>query len=557
MSISSQPERAGAKEGRLSRDDPDSRMTARDGLLYALGYAPLLTLLFVNLWGRPHYQFFPLALIAAAFLAWIRLKDVPRPFEPGRPRLTALLLTGSFSLLAVATLYWSSWLGSLAALVGLMGLLWWRGGQPLLKSLLPALLLLLVIIPPPLDADTKLIGYLRVLAVGWSSRLLDVLGVTHALSGNIIELPGQKLLVDEACSGINSVLITLAGSLFYGFWRRRSAIHILVCLVSALSFVLLGNLARITLGAWLKFHYGLDILSGTAHELTGLILFVTYLVMILSVDQLWVFLTSPVRPPDRVVGSPAGPGAPERKPAPARISRSWVRAAGYAFALLGVVDLGLGWVQYEHSKAPVALPKSALRKGAVFAMPEQIGSWKRLNTEVPPLQKVETMGVSSQVWHYRRGDTLASLALDYPFRGYHDVAFCYSLSGWDLLERRSPGRPGTNASPPFVEVRMQNHASLHATLWFSTVDEQGRWLPGAYLNPSLKDRFLARLNPLRWNPAWSNTGWRHHAVTYQLQVLSTGFNALKPLEREQVRQFFEEARMMLWRQLFEQMQPKP
>jgi hypothetical protein len=32
---------------------------------------------------------------------------------------------------------------------------------------------------------------------------------------------------------------------------------------------------------------------------------------------------------------------------------------------------------------------------------------------------------------------------------------------------------------------------------------------------------------------------------------------LRPAEREQVQQFFEEARTLLWRQLFEQMQRKP
>ena len=85
------------------------------------------------------------------------------------------------------------------------------------------------------------------------------------------------------------------------------------------------------------------------------------------------------------------------------------------------------------------MPKSALRPGATFAMPETVGSWKRLNTEVPPLQKIETMGVYSQIWHYHRGDVLASLALDYPFQGYHDVRLCYTLRGWDLLEQRAWG----------------------------------------------------------------------------------------------------------------------
>ena len=548
MSITVQPEQAGAKESSLRLDGPDARTTAGNGLLFALGYAPLLTLFLINLWGRPHYQFFPLALIGAAFLAWIRLKDVPRPFEPGEPWLTALLLAISFIFLAAATVYWSPWLGSFAALIGLVGLFWRVGGKRLLKGMLPMLLLVLTIIPPPLSADARLIEHLRVLAVAWSSRLLDILGVTHALSGNVIELPGQKLLVDEACSGINSVLITLACCLFFGLWRRRSAIHILLCLASALSFVLLGNLARITIGAWLKFRYGMDILSGAAHEVTGLFLFVSYLAMILSTDQLLVFLTSPVRPQQRPAETPtAAAGAVELKRAPMQIPGSWKRAAAYAFALLGLVDLGLGWVHSQHSKAQTAQPKSALRQGATFAMPEQVGSWKRLNTEIPPLQKIETRGVFSQVWHYRRGDTLASLAIDYPFQGYHDVTLCYTLRGWDVLQGRFWSGQATNASLPFAEVRMQNHLGLHGALWFSDVDESGRWLPGPGLNPSMKESLLQRLK----------MGSLNDSVTYQIQVLSTGFNPLRPIEREQVQQFFAEARMMLWRQLFEQLQRKP
>ena len=547
MSIAGQPEETGAAENSPRRCDPDARLATGNGLLFALGYAPLLTLFFINLWGRPHYQFFPLALIGAAFLAWTRLKEVPRLFVPGRASWTALLLAASFFFLAAATLYWSPWLGSIAALIGLTSIIWGLGNQRLLRSMLPVLLLLLIIIPPPLSADTRLIQHLRVLAVGWSSRLLDILGVTHALSGNVIELPGQKLLVDEACSGINSVLITLAGCLFYGLWRRRPAIHILVCLASTLSSVLLGNLARITFGAWLKFRYGIDILSGRTHEIAGLVLFVCYLTLILSMDQLLVFLTSPIKPRQRTGEALAAAGAAELKPARARISPSWVRAVAVAFALLGLVDLGLGWGHYRRSRSEAGLPKSALREGATFAMPEQIGSWRRLNTEVPPLQKIETRGVSSQIWHYRRGDTLASLAIDYPFQGYHDVTLCYTLRGWDVLEQRSRGGQTTNASPPFEEVRMQNHLGLHGALWFSAVDERGRWLGGPGLNPSLKDSFLERFKLASLNDS----------VTYQVQALSTGFNPLSPLEREQVRQFFEEARIMLWRQLFEQMRRKP
>jgi len=415
--------------------------------------------------------------------------------------------------------------------------------------MLPAMLLLLVIIPPPLNADTRLVQHLRVMAVAWSSRLLDLLNVTHSLSGNVIELPRQNLLVDEACSGINSVLIMLACALFYGLWRRRSGIHILLCLLSSLAFVLLGNMVRITVGAWLKFRFGLDILSGRPHELTGLLLFLAYLVLILSMDQLLVFLTSPARWRPAPAGA-SGAGTPGTQLAVSRgrsPSRFRGQAVGYAFAFLGLLGLGTGGVHYYHAKAESAQPKSALREGATFALPEQIGDWKRLNREVPPLQKVETMGVFSQVWHYRRGETLASIALDYPFENYHDVTLCYTLRGWDLVERLVRTGQAPNASPPFAQVQMLNHLGLHGALWFSTVDEHGRWLPGPDPNPGLKKRVLERFKN-------SDSG---QTVTYEVQVLVTGFNPLPPPECAQTQQLFQAACGLLWRQLFAQMQPKP
>lgn len=544
MNVAGPQEPPDATAGSLFRDLPtSSRAAGGAGFWFMLGYAPLLAIFFVNLWGRPHYQFFPLALLGAFFLAWTRLKEVPRPLVEGPRVVSTLLLVVSFLLLCAATFFWSPWLASIAAFTGLVALLWSRGGKALLVAMVPALVLFLTIVPPPLSADTRLIQHMRVLAVTWSSELLDILGVTHALSGNVIELPRQQLLVDEACSGINSVLITLAACLFYSLWRRRSIIHTLVCLANVLAFVLLGNLIRITLGGWLKFRFGVDILSGTPHEVIGLVLFVSYIAMILSTDQLLVFLTAPSRPPPEPAPGAAA-AAEEPKPPVRRMPGTWLRAAGFCFVLVGAVDLGLGWTHYQHSKGQTGVPKSALRAGATFAMPEEIGKWKRLNTEVPPLQKVETRGVYSQVWHYRRGDTLASLALDYPFQGYHDVTLCYTLRGWDLLEQRSRVGRSTNASPPFAEARMQNHVGLHGALWFSVVDERGRWLPGPRLNPTFRESLLQRFNLASLN----------NAVTYQVQVLSTGFNALRPAEREQVQQFFEEGRMMLWRQLFEQMQ---
>ena len=456
-------------------------------------------------------------MLGAAFLAWVRFREVPRPLQPGQTVITVLLMAVSFSILATGALFWSPWLGAIAALVGLVGLVWWAGGYSFLKSMLPAMLVLLVIIPPPLSADTRLVQDLRMLAVAWSSRVLDLLNITHSLSGNVIELPGQNLLVDEACSGINSVLITLACCLFYGLWKRRPALHIAFCLVSSLTFVLLGNTMRITLGAWLKFRFSIDILSARSHELAGLLLFMAYLILILSVDQLLVLGDHPGSPAavqDCADRWSAVPGTHEAAGSSGCVFGADV---GMRVRIYGMRAAWLGWLQYQAAKARPAAAQPALREGANFAMPEQVGDWKRLNTEVPPLQKVETMGVFSQIWHYRRGETLASVALDYPFQGYHDVTVCYTLRGWDLLKQWARVPANTNVSPPFAEVQMLNHMGLHGALWFSAVDEQGRWMAGADPNPGLGRSILGRFKKQAARPP----------VSYQMQVLVTGFNPLQ------------------------------
>ncbi|MEI6073060.1 MAG: archaeosortase/exosortase family protein [Verrucomicrobiae bacterium] len=96
----------------------------------------------------------------------------------------------------------------------------------------------------------------------------------------------QKLLVEEACSGINSILFITAVAIFYLLWRRRSFWCYLICLPAAIGFVLMGNVVRITLCTWLQFHNGRDLLSGWKRETLGLILAAIYIALVMSLEHL-------------------------------------------------------------------------------------------------------------------------------------------------------------------------------------------------------------------------------------------------------------------------------
>ena len=534
-------EPAGVGGGLVSGEATERKRAYRNLVLFSFGFVPLLAAFFVNLWARPQYQHFPLALIGAGFLIWMRMKQVRRPLLPGRAGVGSGLLVLTFACLAAATVLWSPWLGCIASLFGGAYLVWTTGGWKLLRPILPAISLAATVIPPPLRLDAEATLYLRSLAVTWSSEILDTLGVVHVLGGNIIELPEKKLLVEEACSGINSVLFILTACLFYTFWRRRGLLRVLLCVSASLAFVLMGNVIRITLGAWLEYNYHINLLSGWPHELMGLVMLAAYLGLIISFDELLQWI--PLRQTQ-----PSTPGgvAPARKTASPAYRRS-PRLGGVVaclFGALGLAELWMGWRSYQHlGRHPfVMAANSALTDKAVFTMPDKLGAWSRVTAEVGGNHFIQALGISSKIWRYKSGPIEAALAFDYPFLGYHDVRICYANTGWNVAKTERIADP-TGAAPARMEVLMRREPLGFGELWFTTLDEQGRPVE----SPEFKHNFLER---------WSVSG-RPDAATYRVQVLVAGYAPLTAADRFSVTHFFEDASKLLTRQLVDQAARNP
>ena len=505
------------------------------GGLLLLGVLPIVVVFFMNLWAKEYYQFFPLALAGAGFLAWMRWQEAPKPVESGASWVSSGLLLLSWLLMAAATGFWSPWAGMVAAMIGLLGVTWWVGGWPLLRVMLPAWFMLLTVLPPPLNLDVKFTLKLRSLATQWSGSVLDALSVTHSVSGNVIEIPNQRLMVEEACSGINSILSTTAVCLFYCLWRRRSVLHVVVMLVMTIGFVLMGNVSRIVSGAWFRFSWDINVMTGWKHETIGLVLFAGYLGLILSADAMLEFLFSTSRSDVRKPAEPEAPAAPVIMVWTAS-KMAWV--VGLAFGLLGLAQLVHGGVRYVRYESTSLVSTTALiERGATFTMPEQIGNWRRLDSERPTTVKVESKEVESQSWHYQNGDLVATVALDYPFKGYHDVTICYTGSGWDIVRHETHPAAASPDGAPFVEARMQKDLVAKAFLLFSTLDERGEWVDGSYVKRNMMERFRGDSSD----------------TTYRVQMILSHYVPLSAAKDEQVLAFFLEARKLLREQVMSQM----
>jgi exosortase len=519
------------------------------GGLLALGCLTLLVVYFNNLWTKEYYQFYPLALAGAAFLAWSRLKEVPRPFEVGAWWVTGGLLGMAFLVLAAATFLWSGWLGMIGAFALALGAVWWLGGWTLTRALLPAGFMSLTVMRPPFNLDGRLTMKLQALATKWSSVALDGFGVTHALSGNVIEIPGQRLMVEEACSGINSILSTTAVCLFFCLWQRRRIWHILPMLGMTVGFVLLGNVTRIVSGAWLRYSYKIDILSGWKHETIGLVLFACYLGLIMSADQLLLYIFGPGRPTEDEKALPAigiapaateatAPGAAAPKIELRRGPRWIAWTAALAFGLLGVVQLGRGTMILKGIYLGAPLLQNRILPP--LNLPLELAGWQQIQIAGGGPTKVEMSGKHSQVWYYRRGSDVATVALDYPFSGYHDVTICYTGNGWEIYAKRTRPAAENPDGIPGVEAKMQRAMGSRASLWFSTFDQQGKWLDGSFVGRSFSERFREQTS----------------STTYRVQTLITSYLPLSNEAEESAASLFREARKLLGQQVVAELRSK-
>ncbi|OIR14876.1 transmembrane exosortase EpsH [mine drainage metagenome] len=164
--------------------------------------------------------------------------------------------------------------------------------------------------PITADARLKLCGCLLFLlgawllsapllgAVEWSlSRFLlhqlmagvgfvfNALCLPIALRGNILVLPNGNVGVEEACSGIRSLIGCLFAGLFLSAALLERWRHKALLLALAILFALAANLLRALFLAGLAYAYGPNSIEGAVHDITGYAVLAGTAALLLLVTQ--------------------------------------------------------------------------------------------------------------------------------------------------------------------------------------------------------------------------------------------------------------------------------
>jgi len=141
------------------------------------------------------------------------------------------------------------------------------------------------------------------MAVSWATEhLLFAAGYPISRAGVILQIGQYQLLVADACAGLQTLLTLEALGLFYlNLMRHPSAIRNIGLAIFIVPISFSANVIRVIVLTLITYYFGDAAGQGFLHGFAGMVLFVTALVLILSVDSLlqWCIRRRAGRPQGR------------------------------------------------------------------------------------------------------------------------------------------------------------------------------------------------------------------------------------------------------------------
>lgn len=159
------------------------------------------------------------------------------------------------------------------------------GMRPLVRHAFP-FLYLAFLVPIPgwiIDAATMPLQ----MFVSWASTTsLEALGYPIARTGVVIVIAQYRLLVEEACSGMNSLIGLTAVMTFYIYVIHRASLRYSLVLGAAIiPIAIFVNILRIMTLILLTYYEGDAVAQGFLHKTTGVVLFALALAFTILFDK--------------------------------------------------------------------------------------------------------------------------------------------------------------------------------------------------------------------------------------------------------------------------------
>ncbi len=510
----------------------------------------------VWMWARPHYQYFPLVLAGFAWLVWQRWPQIDWPDSTEFSLRELLYLSVAGGLFVLALRLGSHWLGLISLLMTLWTSVWYFAGKSGAQALRGPFCFLLLMVPLPLDMDLKLIVSLQQLATSMASSALESQNVWHTVSGVAIRTAEKSYLVEEACSGVHSLFSAIAAMLFFCIFSRYGGTRSAVTLGMTVAWVVAANGLRVFLLVFsdTRFHIALD--SGWRHEALGVFTYAVALGLTFSSDHLVKFFF-PVSSGALLelqhefrtrVTDPLGNMVFHVVDRP--------RVSGTTAFVVPIVLLALFFAgpavvgAVRGLTSPATVKNDSSVSGGLqdqfteTSVSEKIGDWSRVDFQKLIREPGDPFGTSSALWVFRGHGLTAVVSLDGYYGEWHDLAYCYTGSGWKIQEAennkaRSEGQGPQSDPMTHTRLSLYKDAGSSSLVLFSCFDSQRHLVEPPAVSGSLLRTLQNRLSDELFR-----TGPKTPVVppVFQVQLFAESGHELLDHERQVLTDLFAAVR---------------
>lgn len=249
-------------------------MRTGDWAVLALGilaFVPALIAL-ASVWSQVDYLSHGFLIpVVAGFIAAAR-RDAWRALPARRDARGLALVALALALSTVGLLAGHPTTVGIAVVTAVVGATFALRGAAGVAVMRFPLAYLVFMIPPPVSWTLPVILRLQLWVSAAAVELLRFGGMAILREGNVIVLPGdQTLFVDEACSGITSVLTLIPLGVLLAWSTERTKLRRLLLVACIVPAAMLGNLVRVGVTVWAASRVGVDVAtSGFLHEWAGI-----------------------------------------------------------------------------------------------------------------------------------------------------------------------------------------------------------------------------------------------------------------------------------------------
>ena len=267
---------------------------------FAVLAVPTALRLATQAWSEESGAHGPIILATGAWLIWRQIPQLRVEARAGHPAVTFGLLAVALALYVFGRAYdfitleaaglYGAGVAILHAVLGLraLGRLWFP------------LLYLGFAVPPPSFVLDLVTAPLKAFVSMAATKSLALLGLPIARVGVVIFVSHYELLVEDACSGLNSLVGLTAISLFYIYVMRGSSWRYAALLIAfVIPIAILANIVRIMTLVLITYFLGDAAAQGFLHVGAGILLFSIALLLVFGVDHLLLALRGRLSPPQK------------------------------------------------------------------------------------------------------------------------------------------------------------------------------------------------------------------------------------------------------------------